>query len=103
MERETRLAEKLRRVTSLAAERQRRHRERRQRGCRVIAVEVDDDLLEFLEQLGLVDQAEAADSGALSFGLWMLLNEISEKHRSRIKESLSRVTERLGAGVESPD
>ncbi len=88
-------------MSTPAAERQRRLRERRARGVRVIAVEVDGDLLELLEQLGLVDQAEAADAGALSFGLWMLLNEISEKHRSRIKESLSRVTGCPKAGVES--
>ncbi len=88
---------------SPAAARMRRLRERRARGVRVIPVEVDSDLLELLEQLELVDQAEAADPGALSFGLWMLLNEISEKHRSRIKESLLRATDRPGAGVESPN
>ena len=88
---------------STAALRQRRLRERRGRGCRVIPVEVDSDLLELLEHLGLVDRAEGADAGALSFGLWMLLNEITENHRARIKESLSRVTDRLGSGVESPN
>ena len=88
-------------MSTPAAERMRRLRERRARGARIVAVELDSDLLELLEQLGLVDQAEAADSGALSFGLWMLLNEISEKHRSRIKESLLRRNIRPGSGVES--
>ncbi len=88
-------------MTSLAATRMRRLRERRSRGARVVAVEVDSDLLELLEQLDLVDQAEAADPSALAFGLWMLLNEVAENHRGRIKESLLRATNRCGAGVES--
>ena len=90
-------------MTTPAAARTRRHRERRARGVRVVQVEIDFDLRELLVQLGLVDQAEVTDPAALSFGLWMLLNEISEKHRSHIKESLSRVTDRPGAGVESPN
>ena len=86
---------------SPAAARMRRLRERRARGVRMVLVEIDTDLLELLEQLELVDQAEAADPGALAFGLWMLLNEVAENHRSRIKESLLRATNRSGAGVES--
>ena len=86
-----------------AAQRMRRLRERRARGARVVAVEVDCDLLADLEEAGLIDPADAADPGALAFALSMLLAEAAEARRSRIKESLLRATDRPGAGVESPN
>ncbi len=89
--------------TTAAALRQRRLRERRSRGARVIGVEIDADLVTLLNETGLISPDEIDDSHALSFGLWMLLNEIAENHRDRVKESLSRVTNRAGAGVESPN
>ncbi len=61
--------------------RQRRLRERRRRGAKIISVEVDADLLENLERLGLIDAAEVADPGALSFALSMLLSEVVEGRR----------------------
>ena len=72
-------------ATSTAAARMRRLRERRARGARVIAVEVDIDLLEALSDLGLIDPDEADDSGALSFALLMLLTEAVEVRRDRMK------------------
>ncbi len=71
---------------SPAAARMRRLRERRARGARVVAVEVDVDLLEILEQLGLVDPNEADDPGALAFALYMLLEEAVE-HRRKISDA----------------
>ena len=84
-----------------AAERMKRLRERRARGVRVIPVEVDSDLLETLEQLGLVDPDETDDPGALSFALAMLLEEAAEARRRRTEVFSLRVTNRTGAGVES--
>ena len=72
---------------SPAAERMRRLRARRARGARVVLVEIDTDLLEILEQLGLVDPDEADDPGALSFALLMLLTEAAEARRSRSDKS----------------
>jgi hypothetical protein len=86
-----------------AALRQRRHRERRARGARVIGVEIDADLVSLLTEIGLIGPDEIDDSHALGFALWMLLNEIAENHRDRVRESLSRVTKRAGASVESPN
>ena len=78
------------RATSLtpspAAARMRRLRERRARGARVVLVEIDTDLLETIEQLGLVDPDEADDPGALSFALLMLLTEAVE-HRRKIRDA----------------
>ena len=54
---------------SPAAARMRRLRERRARGARVVLVEIDPDLLETIEQLGLVGPDEVDDPGALSFAL----------------------------------
>ncbi len=68
-------------VPTPAAARMRRLRERRARGARVVQVEVDVDLLEILDQLGLVDPDEADDPGALSFALLMLLTEAVEARR----------------------
>lgn len=86
---------------SPAAARMRRLRERRSRGVRVIGVEIDADLVSLLTEIGLIGPSEIDDSHALSFSLWMLLNEIAENHRNRIKESLLRVTNRCGPGVKS--
>ena len=69
------------RSSSPAAARMRRLRERRARGARVVAIEVDEDLLEILEQLGLVGSDEVDDPGALSFALLMLLQEGAESRR----------------------
>ena len=75
-------------------------RDRRARGVRhVVQMEVDVDLLEFLERTGLVDRAEAANPSAVAFGLWMLLNEVVENHR--IKETPLRRNIRSDAGIES--
>ncbi len=63
---------------SPAAVRQRRRRERRLRGARIVPVEVDADLLENLAQLGLIDAAEVANPGELAFALSMLLSEVVE-------------------------
>ena len=63
----------------------RRLRERRVRGARIVQVEVDTDLLQLLEQLGLIDPAGADDPGALSFALFMLLEEAAQARRSRLK------------------
>ena len=65
-------------MTSPAAERMRRLRERRARGVRVVAVEIDADLLEALSELGLIDPDDADDPGALAFALAMLLEEAIE-------------------------
>ena len=64
-----------------AAARMRRLRERRARGARVVAVEVDEDLLENLVRLRLVDRDEVDDPGALAFALYMLLEEAVESRR----------------------
>ena len=88
---------------SPAALRQRRLRERRARGARIVAVEVDTDLLEILEQLGLVDPAEVDDPTALSFALLMLLSEAAEARRSRSEEISLRVTDGSKAAVKSAD
>ena len=64
-----------------AAERMRRLRERRARGARVVAVEVDVDLLENLVRLGLVGRGEVDDPAALAFALYMLLEEAVESRR----------------------
>ena len=74
-------------MSTPAAERMRRLRERRARGARVVAVEVDVDLLEILDQLWLVDPDETGDPSALSFALLMLLSEAAEARRSRFKKS----------------
>ena len=91
------------RSPSPAAERMRRLRARRVRGARIIAVEVDVDLLEILEELGLVGPDEVGDSGALSFALLMLLTEAAEARRSHSGKKLLRVTDGLSPGVESTD
>ncbi len=77
----------------------RRLRERRSRGIRIIAVEVDADLLADLGELGLIDPDDADDVGALSFALFMLLEEAVE-FRRKVSDA-SRGTP--GAVVESPD
>lgn len=68
-------------VPTPAALRQRRRRERRRRGAKIISVEVDADLLENLERLGLIDPADIVDSGELAFALNMLLSEVVEGRR----------------------
>lgn len=88
-------------MSTSAATRMRRLGERRARGCRVIGVEIDADLVMLLDETGLISPDEIDDSHALSFALWMLLSEVTENHRDRIKESLLRVTGRAGEGVES--
>ncbi len=65
----------------------RRLRERRARGARIVLVEVDIDLIEALDELGLVHPDEADDPGALSFALSMLLAEAAEARRSRFKKN----------------
>ena len=62
----------------------RRLRERRARGARVVAVEIDTDLLEVIGDLGLIDPDEADDPGALSFALLMLLSEAVQARRNRM-------------------
>ena len=71
----------------------RRLRARRARGARVVLVEVDVDLLEILEELGLVGPDEADDPGALSFALLMLLTEAVES-RKKIRDA-----SRVGPGL----
>ncbi len=68
-------------MSTPAAGRMRRLRERRARGARVVAVEVDVDLLENLVRLGLVDRDEVDDPAALAFALYMLLEEAVESRR----------------------
>jgi hypothetical protein len=72
-----------------AAERMRRLRERRARGARVVAVEIDVDLLAAFDELGLVDPDDPDDPGALAFALLMLLEEAIES-RKKISDA-SRV------------
>jgi hypothetical protein len=48
-----------------------------------VPVEVDTDLLETLERLGLVGSDEAADSSALAFALSMLIAEYIESRRDQ--------------------
>ena len=64
-----------------AAERMRRLRERRARGARVVAVEIDVDLLAAFDELGLVDPDDPDDPGALAFALLMLLEEAVESRK----------------------
>ena len=85
------------RSSSPAAVRMRRLRERRARGARVVAIEVNEDLLEILEKLGLVGPDEADDPTALSFALLMVLEDGAESRR-KIRDA-SRP--RPDAGVES--
>ncbi len=72
-------------MTSLAAQRMRRLRERRNRGARIVDVEVDADLLEVLGELGLIDLDDLGDSGALAFALLMLLDEAVESRRKILR------------------
>ncbi len=90
-------------MSTPAARRMRRLRERRARGARVVLVEVDVDLMEVLNDLGLVASDEADDPGALSFALSMLLAEAAEARRSRIEKNVLPVTNRSKAAVESTD
>ena len=88
-------------MPSPAAVRARRYRERRVRGARIVAVEVDGDLLGALYEMELIDSTEAADQSALAFALSMLIAETIEIRRGQNKLNSSRVTARPGAGVES--
>ena len=72
-------------MSTPAAERQRRLRERRARGVRVVDVEVDVDLLETLARLGLVGPEEVDDPGALAFALAMLIAETIEARRNQFE------------------
>ena len=83
---------------SPGAKRQRRLRERRRRGARIVAVEIDIDLLEILEELGLVDPDQADDPGGLAFALLMLLEEAVEARRSRIEKKVSDAS-RIAPGL----
>ncbi len=74
-------------MISPAAKRMARLRERRIRRVRVVPVEVDCDLLADLEALGLIDQADAADPGALAFALSMLLAAAADARRRRFKKN----------------
>ena len=84
---------------SSAAVRQRRLRERRRRGTRIVSVEADVDLIADLELLGLIGPGDRGNPDALSFALMLLLSDAIE---SRIK---MRHAQRFapGAVVESPD
>ena len=90
-------------MTTPAAVRQRRLRERRSRGARTVLVEIDADLLGALYEMELIDSIEAADQSALAFALSMLIAETIEIRRGQIKLNSSRVTDRPGAGVKSPN
>ena len=68
-------------VPSPAAVRQRRLRERRRRGARIIHVEIDDDLIAAFDELGFVDLSEKDAVGAVSFAISMLLAEAIEARR----------------------
>ena len=72
-------------MTSPAAERMRRLRERRARGVQMIQIEIDVDLLATLGELGLIDPDNATDPDALAFALTMLLEEATEARRGRMK------------------
>ena len=52
-----------------------------------VCVEIDVDLLEIIEELGLVGPDEADDPGALSFALLMLLTEAVEARRSCFRKN----------------
>ena len=71
-------------MTSPAAQRMRQLRERRARGVRVIAIEIDVDLLNALEQSGLLGQDEIDDPSALAFALSMLIEAGIEARRSHL-------------------
>ncbi len=60
----------------------------------MVTVEIDTDLLEIIEELGLVDPDEADDPGALAFALLMLLEEAVES-RKKMRDA-SRIAPRLG-------
>ena len=77
-----------------AAERMRRLRARRARGARVVAVEIDVDLLKAFDELGLVDPDDPDDPGALAFALFMLLEEAVES-RKKMRDA-SRIAPRPG-------
>lgn len=80
-------------MSTPAAARMRRLRERRVRGVRIVAVEIDENLLADLTELGLIGSNEADDPDALSFGLAMLLSEAVESRR-KISDA-SRTTSKL--------
>lgn len=69
-----------------AALRQRRLRERRRRGTRIVAVEADVDLIADLELLGLIGPGDRGDPGALSFALMLLLSDAIE-HRIKMRHA----------------
>ena len=86
---------------SPAAARARRYRERRLCGIRIVPVEIDIDLLETLEHLGLVNRDEVGNPEALAFALSMLIAETVEARRSQFNLNSSRVTRCSKAVVES--
>ena len=81
--------------------RQRRLRERRRRGTRVIHVEIDDDLIAAFDELGFVDLSEKDAVGAVSFAFSMLLAEAIEARRGRFNLNSLRVTGCPETAVES--
>ncbi len=52
-------------ASSPAAERQRRHRERRQAGRRVVSIEVDDEFVDQLVEWGWIRADQVKDSAIL--------------------------------------
>ncbi len=89
-------------TTTPAAARMRRLRERRARGARIVALEIDADLLELLEQSGLVGPDEADDPAAMRFALLMLLTEAAETRRAASWGQIRYASPACpGAGVES--
>ena len=60
---------------SKAAERMRRHRARRKRHCRIVAIEVADFDLVGLVRLGLLDEKDREDVVAVGDALYRLFDE----------------------------
>jgi len=58
-----------------AAERMRRHRVRRKRNCRIVAIEVADFDIAGLVRLGLLDEKDREDVVAVGDALYRLFDE----------------------------
>jgi len=61
--------------SSLAAERMRRHRARRREGMRCLVIEVHDQEIETLVELGLLDPDTRDDRSAITVALYIFLEE----------------------------
>lgn len=63
-----------------AAERQRRHRERRKCGLRVVPVEMDQEALAELVRAGVLSDEDLTDSELLSRSLGELFEKLLGRH-----------------------